>query len=243
MSRAICLASLLSIVESRAAFAESENYEQIRVDGGITGSSVSVSERSGTGMVAEIKMMVHDNLAVGGRVEVAVMFGGVVGADDLPLDVAMAACGLAKGELYLGDAPVRPFVSLGVGGYTIGSQTVDSGPNTSGIYQQTGRYFGVAPSSSRLALMIWTQVVAIIPPAVPRRVRGLLSAPARHGFSSARVSLPRDRSNRDMLGRSHRPRELPRCVAQHARSEHQAIARHRDRSARRRGRLPSARDR
>lgn len=137
--------ALLGVLAARDASAESEHYEQIRVDAGITGSSVAVSERSGAGMVAEIKVMVHDNVAVGGRVEVAVMFGGVVGDDELPLDVAMAACGLAKVEAYAGSGPIRPFVGLGAGGYTIGSQTIDSGPNTSGIYQQTGRYFGVAP--------------------------------------------------------------------------------------------------
>ncbi|HWU89411.1 MAG TPA: hypothetical protein VN253_19255 [Kofleriaceae bacterium] len=147
MRRPWCVAvlALSSIIESRDALAEAEHYEQIRVDGGMTGSFVSVSDRNGAGMVAEIKVMVHDHLAIGGRVEVAVMFGGHVGQDELPLDVAMAACGLVKGEYYLGDSSIRPFVGLGVGGYTIGSQTISSGPNTAGIDQQTGRYFGIAP--------------------------------------------------------------------------------------------------
>lgn len=147
MRRARWLVALavLSLGGRRDARGDSARYEQIRVDGGLTGSSVGVSDRNGAGMVVEIKAMVDDHLAVGGRVEVAVMFGGVAGRDELPLDVAMAACGLLKGELHAGDGPIRPFVGLGVGGYTIGSQTIDSGPNTAGIYQQTGRYFGVAP--------------------------------------------------------------------------------------------------
>jgi hypothetical protein len=144
-ARWLSVAATLSIAGSQAASAESEHYEQIRFDAGITGSTVAVSDRSGTGMVTEIKAMVTDHLAVGGRVEVAVMFGGVVGRDELPLDIAMAACGLVKTELYLGDGPIRPFVGFGAGGYTIGSQTIAAGPNTAGISQQTGRYLGVAP--------------------------------------------------------------------------------------------------
>lgn len=139
------MAAVLALVGPRAARAESKLYEPIRLDAGVTGSSVAVSDREGAGMVFEIKSMVRDDLAVGGRVEVAVMFGGRVGNDELPLDVAMAACGLVKAEYYLADDPIRPFVGLGAGGYTIGAQTIDSGPNTTGISQQTGRYVGVAP--------------------------------------------------------------------------------------------------
>jgi hypothetical protein len=40
---------------------------------------------------------------------------------------------------------VRPFVSLGVGAYTIGSHQVQDGPNTSGIATAIGRYVGAAP--------------------------------------------------------------------------------------------------
>jgi hypothetical protein len=144
---ALLALSLASALTSGDVFAEAESYEQIRVDGGMTGSFVSVSDRNGAGMVAEIKVVVHDRVAVGGRVEVAVMFGGHIGQEDRPLDVAMAACGLVKGEYFVIDGPVRPFVGLGIGGYTIGSQTITSGPNTAGIDQQTGRYFGVAPQA------------------------------------------------------------------------------------------------
>lgn len=144
-ARAVMLVVVLALVGRGRALADSTRYEQVRVDAGVTGSSVGVSDRSGAGMVVEIKAMVTDHLAVGGRVEIAVMFGGVVGRDELPLQIAMAASGLVKAELFLGDGPVRPFVGLGAGGYTIGSQTIDSGPNTTGIRQQTGRYLGVAP--------------------------------------------------------------------------------------------------
>ena len=65
----------------------------------MTGASVDVSDRNGAGMVTEIKGIVNDRVAVGGRVEVAVMFGGHVDAGEL--EVAMAACGIAKAEVFL----------------------------------------------------------------------------------------------------------------------------------------------
>ena len=89
--------------------------------------------------------MATDNIAIGGRVEIAVMFGGVVGADEAPLEIAMAASGVLKAEYLFGDGLIRPLAGFGVGGYTIGSQTIAAGPNRDGISSSTGRYVGVAP--------------------------------------------------------------------------------------------------
>ncbi len=139
------LVAAVVVAASPSAFAEAEHYENVRVDAGVTGSSVSIAERNGAGMAVEIKGMAHDNVAIGGRVEMAVMFGGVVGGDEAPLDVSMAASGLVKAEYLFGRATIRPFVGFGVGGYTIGSQTVDAGPDHDGIRSSTGRYVGVAP--------------------------------------------------------------------------------------------------
>src|SRR4051794_13384269 len=101
---------LAGLAVPAAASADSSKYEQVRVDAGLTGSWVGVHDRNGSGMVVEIKAMVTDMLAIGGRVEVAVMFGGVLGDDELPVDIAMAASGLAKAEYYLVNGPIRPFV-------------------------------------------------------------------------------------------------------------------------------------
>lgn len=139
--RAAALASVLVLVVSTHASADPE----IRIDAGMTGSVVGTSGRSGAGMVVEIKAYANDWLAIGGRVEVAMMFGGVFGDDELPLDIAMAASGLLKAEYYILPGQFRPFVSLGAGAYTLGSQRIDSGPNTTGINTQTGNYLGVAP--------------------------------------------------------------------------------------------------
>jgi hypothetical protein len=127
------------------AFAESEHYEPIRVDAGMTGSSVGVSDRNAVGFVAEIKVNVHDNVAVGGRVEIATMFGGELGGEELPFGLAAAA--LAKAEYLLGTGPVRPFAGLGVGLYSIGSHTIVSDDTGGGISTTSGRYFGVAPEA------------------------------------------------------------------------------------------------
>ena len=140
--RAIAIIVLLS---SGEALAESEHYEQIRVDCGFSASRVAIEGRSGGGVLAEIKAMLHDNIAVGGRVDIALLFGGVIGQDDLELGFTMAGAALVKGEYLVGTAWVRPFVGLGIGGYSIGSQSIDDGPNTRGIHTTVGRYFGFAP--------------------------------------------------------------------------------------------------
>jgi hypothetical protein len=143
--RALWLGVLVVLFAGSDAHAEAEHYENVRLDAGITASSVSVSDRKGTGMAVEIKGMAHDNLAIGGRVEFAVLFGGVIGNDEAPLDVAIAASGLLKAEYLFGTQAIRPFVGFGIGGYTIGAQTIDAGPDRDGISRTTGRYLGVAP--------------------------------------------------------------------------------------------------
>ncbi|HUQ08624.1 MAG TPA: hypothetical protein VM261_39300 [Kofleriaceae bacterium] len=127
------------------ASAEAEHFEQIRVDAGMTGSSVAVSDRNGVGFVAEIKVNQHDHVAIGARVELAVMFGGEIGEEDLPF--GMSACGLVKAEYFLGAGTVRPFAGLGAGMYSMASHTiVDDDLGASGISTTTGRYVGVAPN-------------------------------------------------------------------------------------------------
>ena len=137
---------VLSLVTTTSiASAESETYEPIRVDAGITASRTAISDRNGGGIVVEIKAMAHDQLAIGGRVEIALMFGGSIGDDNTDVDFALAASALVKGEYYLGRDHIRPFVGLGIGAYTIGGQSISTGPGTAGVDQRAGRYIGVAP--------------------------------------------------------------------------------------------------
>ncbi|MCA9678278.1 MAG: hypothetical protein H6709_01880 [Kofleriaceae bacterium] len=149
---AVAVAAALVAIGGRAGGARADatpgaaasDDPPIRVDVGLTGSIVGVSDRNGTGFVAEIKAGVADHVAVGGRVELAVMFGGQVGDEDLPF--GMAAAGLVKGEYLVGGGGVRPFAGLGAGVYAIAAYTIVSDPaGASGVSTTTGRYFGVAP--------------------------------------------------------------------------------------------------
>jgi outer membrane protein W len=137
--------ALVLVLWSAAAAADPVHYEQVRVDAGLTGSTVAIADRNGAGFVVEIKELVTDHLAIGGRVEVGVMYGGHVGDDHADVSATMAACGLVKAEYHFLDGQIRPFVGLGAGAYTIGSESVTSGPMTAGVQTDTGRYVGVAP--------------------------------------------------------------------------------------------------
>ena len=59
---------MLVLLPSANVFADVKDEDPIRIDFGLTGSSVAVSDRNGAGMVTEIKGMVRDNVAIGGRV-------------------------------------------------------------------------------------------------------------------------------------------------------------------------------
>ena len=131
--------ALLLVALSADAAAEAEHYEQVRVDGGVIGASAAVDDRNGAGFVAEVKVNVHDLVAVGGRVEIAVHFGGDIDGEELPF--GMAAAGLVKGEYFVGTGTVRSFAGLGAGVYSMGSHTITD----AGVSTTTGRYVGVAP--------------------------------------------------------------------------------------------------
>ncbi len=154
MARTATLAVVLSLAAHTDAIAD----PAIRIDAGLTTARVGASGRNGAGMVAEIKAYANDRISIGGRLEIAMMFGGVFGADELPLDLAMAACGLLKAEYYLLPGTYRPFIALGAGVYTLGSQRVDAGPNTAGINTQTGNYLGVAP---QVGVDLWRVRLAV----------------------------------------------------------------------------------
>lgn len=140
----VTIAGGLSAV-SATAFAQAESYEPLRIDSGVSGTYVSSSGRGGFGAVVEPKFYVHDNVAVGLRLEGAVMFGGSFGDDSTSVDMGAVGAVMAKGEYLLGTSTVRPFVGLGVGMFDIASQSVSAGPMTAGIDQKAGRYFGLSP--------------------------------------------------------------------------------------------------
>lgn len=140
------IAASTVIAGTTSAHAQAENYQPLRFDSGLAGSYVSASGRGGFGALLEAKFMAHDNVAVGLRFEGQAMFGGSVGNDgSVQIDLGAVAAMLAKGEYYVGKGSVRPFVGLSLGVYDIASQSISAGPNTAGVDQKAGRYFGIAP--------------------------------------------------------------------------------------------------
>lgn len=132
---------------AETAFAQAQNYQPIRVDSGLSGTYVSASGRGGFGAMVEPKFYVHDNIAVGGRIEAAVMFGGEISSNgDTKMDMGAVGAVMAKGEYLLGTSGVRPFVGLGIGMFDIAGQSIEtSSGGNAGIDQKAGRYFGIAP--------------------------------------------------------------------------------------------------
>jgi hypothetical protein len=142
MTRAVTYASLLGLAVGLAS-SGARAEPPIRIDAGLTGSWAGVNERNGTGMVVEIKGYANEALAIGGRVEIAMFFGGSVGSDNAELGFAMIGAGLLKAEYYVLPGQIRPFVSAGAGVYSLGTQIVTGGSGTT--RSEAGRYFGIAP--------------------------------------------------------------------------------------------------
>ncbi len=142
---AFAAATIFVGIETSAS-AQAEHYDPIRVDTGLTGTYVPSYGRAGFGAIVEPKFMLHDHIAVGLRVEAALMFGGSF-ADTGETQISMGAVGAltAKGEYLFGDGGVRPFVGLGLGVFDIASQSISAGSATASIDQRAGEYFGVSP--------------------------------------------------------------------------------------------------
>lgn len=140
MARSLLPAAVALVIAARGAAAD-----DLRVDVSLVGASLAISDRNGAGVATEIKVARGRHLELGGRVDIAVMFGGAVGGATLPFGLAAAA--LAKVDYRPGGGAVRPFVGLGAGVYSMGSHTIVTEPDgTTGVSTTSGRYLGVAPS-------------------------------------------------------------------------------------------------
>jgi hypothetical protein len=144
MNRSVTIASLLGCAIALAS-SDAVAEQQVRVDAGMTMSRVPSVDRSGTGFAVEIKGLANESLAIGGRVDMAFMFGGTVGSDDRRLGFAMVVGALVKAEYHLLPGVVRPFVSAGAGVYSVGAQSFDSSSETGALEFRNGRFFGLAP--------------------------------------------------------------------------------------------------
>jgi len=142
------IAAATSMAIAGSAFAQAEHYEPVRVDSGLTGTYVSSNGRGGFGAMFEPKFLIDDHVAIGVRVEAAVMFGGSFdNTGGTSMDMGAVGAGLIKGEYLVGDGAVRPFFGLGVGMFDIASQSISTSQSMASIDQKAGRYFGIAPQA------------------------------------------------------------------------------------------------
>ena len=138
MKRSFLLLSMLFV--SAITFAQ----VSFKTDGGIHGGfSFGDVSMYGLGGSLEPKVFITPKLSAGMRFEGTVLVGGKIDAtgEDVSASASSAAAILAKGEYYTKDEGTRPFFGLGLGYYTVASNTASSG----GASISAGNHFGLAP--------------------------------------------------------------------------------------------------
>lgn len=151
MKKVLLLVAVL-VVGIASANAQSENYKAFKVDvGALYGIPSGDGYKGGAGFYIEPKYNLTDNLALGLKMEWAVM-----GADDIEgMEVSISAIGSyqATADYYFGDSKVRPFVGLGAGIYSMGSAEVSASAAVTGddaMALDYGSKFGFAPRAGVL---------------------------------------------------------------------------------------------
>jgi hypothetical protein len=117
---------------------------KFKLDAGVHGGfSFGDVKMYGIGASLEPKVFLTPKLSAGARFEGTALFGGNIDAsgESVSASASSVAAFLAKGEYYTKDEGTRPFFGLGVGYYTIGSNSA----GTSGATVSAGSHFGVAP--------------------------------------------------------------------------------------------------
>lgn len=140
------LAFAALVAGTSLAHAQAANYSPVRADVGFAGHSQPAVGRFGFGGQGEVKFNIHDQIAIGVRLDGAILLGGDIGEDGgTSVSVGVVGGTLLKGEYFLTTSSVRPFLGLAAGLYDIVSQEVTGGPDTTYVDQKAGRYFGVGP--------------------------------------------------------------------------------------------------
>jgi hypothetical protein len=117
---------------------------KFKADGGIHGGfSFGELKTFGIGAALEPKVFITPQISAGVRFEGTALFGGSFSSsgEDVSASASAVAAMTAKGEYYLKDEGTRPFFGLGLGYYTIGSNT----GGTSGASISAGNHFGLSP--------------------------------------------------------------------------------------------------
>jgi hypothetical protein len=139
------LLTVAALLFAGTAAAQAENYEPIRFNVGILVPYTPGTGSAGFGAVVEGKYNITDRIATGLRLDGAMQLGGSVGTSSASINVGAVASILAKGEFFLTNSTVRPFVGFGAGMYALAGQSVSAGEGSAGVTQAAGSVFGIAP--------------------------------------------------------------------------------------------------
>lgn len=128
-----------------AALAFNAQAQRIQFDMGL-GAALSLEDLKAGGISANVepKLFINDNIAAGLRLEGNVLFGGSVSADgnDISVGLSSRAAQTLKGEYYVSDRRIRPYVGFGLGRFT----QANLGANSAGEATiSASSSFGVAP--------------------------------------------------------------------------------------------------
>ncbi|TLX71160.1 hypothetical protein E9993_21060 [Labilibacter sediminis] len=119
----ILLILVVALATMSNSFAQSSDYKAFKVDvGGLYAIPAGEAAGAGAGFYLEPKYNVTNNIAVGLKMEWAVM-----GASSDFDNVSISAIGSYQltGDYYFTENKVRPFAGLGVGIYSLGSVDFD----------------------------------------------------------------------------------------------------------------------
>lgn len=146
----ILLILVVAIATMSNTFAQGGDYRAFKVDvGGLYAIPSGKAAGAGAGFYFEPKYNVTNNIAVGLKMEWAIM-----GASSDYDNISISAIGSYQltGDYYFSENKVRPFAGLGIGIYSLGSTDVDlvTDPTSPGFGQQGASYdfgskFGFAP--------------------------------------------------------------------------------------------------
>nr|WP_321406470.1 hypothetical protein [uncultured Carboxylicivirga sp.] len=146
----IFLIIAIAVLGLTQASAQSENYKAFKVDVGALYGLPSDGFTAGIGFYLEPKYNITDNIALGFKMEWAVL--GVDEQDGLSASISALGTYQVTGDYYFTTNKVRPFVGLGTGIYSMGSvdYTYDVMSEAGTLTADYGSKFGFAPRAGLL---------------------------------------------------------------------------------------------
>lgn len=138
--------ALIALLLSPAVFAQERTFDMLEMESGISGLYGHGFNTFGFGGVSEGKLNINPRFAVGYRIDGGIQFAGNISSAFTAVTLGVNVGTLAKGEFYITESGVRPFIGLGAGVYWLTLQSVAAGGGgIPSVYQGIGRHFGVAP--------------------------------------------------------------------------------------------------